>query len=105
MPLSSEKLTRCNEAITAMHQLREDYGDVLVVLDYVSLSDVNNYQPDIEDKRAGEILTEDEMAGVLWHVGKQFGGTSHEILASYVDYALDEHARRKVAQRFSTKNE
>lgn len=105
MPLSADKLARCNEAITALHQLREDYGDVLVVLDYVSLSDINNYQPDTEDKRAGEILTEDEMAGVLWHVGKQVGGTSPDILASYVEYALDEHARRNVTQRFGAKNE
>jgi hypothetical protein len=98
MPLSADKLARCNEALTALHQLRGDYGDVLIVLDYVSLADVNNYQSDTDDKRAGDVLTEEEMSGVLWHVGKQVGGTSPDLIAAHVEYALDEHTRRNTPQ-------
>lgn len=105
MPLSEEKLARCQAAIDALHELREEYGDVLVVLDYVSLSDVSDYQPDSSDERAGAILDEDEMGAVLWHVGKHVGCMSHDILASLVEFALDEHVRRNIAQRFGRKKE
>jgi hypothetical protein len=82
MPLSDETRARCTEALEALSNLREEYGDVLVVLDYVALSDIANYQSDSADGVAGQTLTEEEIQAVLWHVGKHVGGISNDILAS-----------------------
>lgn len=97
MPLSEEKLARSREAFTALHALLEEYADVLVVLDYVLLADVANYQADSEENPAGETLTEDELASVLWRLGKHVGSgeNSQNLLGSLTQFALDENERRK----------
>ncbi len=105
MPLSQEKLERCQAAVEALHAFREEYGDALVVLDYVSLADVSNYHSDSNDIAAGAVLDDDEMSAVLWHVGKHVGCMSQDILASLVEFALDEHVRRSIAQRFSAQKD
>lgn len=97
MPLSEDKLARARLAFAALHALREEYADVLVVLDYVLLSDIANFQADSEENPVGEILTEDELGSVLWRLGKHVGSgqTSQDLLAALIQFALDENERRK----------
>lgn len=99
MPLSEEKIARCQEAMAALTGIREQYADVLVVLDYVMLTDISNYQTDSADGPAGATLNDDEMAAILWHAGKHIGGMSQDILASLVEFAMDEHTRRNLPQK------
>lgn len=96
MGISPEKLARCNEALDAMRAVRNEYADVLVVLDYVSLADIANYQPDAEDQTAGDVLNEEELNAVLWHVGKHVGGASQDVLPALVEFALADHERRNL---------
>ena len=98
MPLSDDNIKRCHAAVEALKAVRKEFEDVLVVLDYVALSDINSYQPDSIDVPAGEILSEEEMAAVLWHVGKHVGGSSQDVLAYLVEFALEEHKRREMKQ-------
>lgn len=105
MPLSEATKERCQIALDALRALREEYADVLVVLDYVSLSDIAKYQSDGDDPIAGEVLTEEEMGAVLWHVGKHIGNASQDVLAALVDFALNDHVRRNIAQRGDKKSE
>ena len=99
MPLSPEKIERCKEAISALKDLRAKYSDVLVVLDFVALTDVAKFQADSDENGpAGETLTEKEMESVLWRLGKHVGcsETSNDLLPSVIQFALDEHARREL---------
>jgi hypothetical protein len=98
MPLSEEKIGRVWEAVKALKQLREEYADVLVVLDYVTLSEVAKFQMDPEEaETADSVLSGDELAGIVWQLGKHIGGheTSIALLPALVRYALDEHERRE----------
>lgn len=99
MPLSQEKIDRCMEAVRALKELREKYSDVLVVLDFVALTDVAKFQADSDENGpAGDTLTEKELESALWRLGKHVGcyETSHDLLPSVVQFALDEHARREL---------
>ncbi len=99
MPLSPEKIARCAEALIALKALRENYSDVLVVLDFVTLTDVAKFQADSDENGpAGETLTEKELESVLWRLGKHVGcsETSNDLLPSVVQFALDEHTRREL---------
>lgn len=96
MSLSPEKTARCNEAVAALRALRDEYSDVLVVLDYVVLDDIATYQSADDDKLAGDVLSEEELNAVLWHVGKHIGGASQDILPALVEFALLDHVRRNL---------
>jgi hypothetical protein len=99
VPLSPEKIARCAEALIALKALRENYSDVLVVLDFVTLTDVAKFQADSDENGpAGETLTEKELESVLWRLGKHVGcsETSNDLLPSVVQFALDEHTRREL---------
>ncbi len=101
MPLSQEKIDRAKEALIAFNKVREQYSDVLVVLDYVTITDVAKYESDSDDGQiAGNELAEDELLAVLWRLGKHVGTseTSHHLLPSHIRFALDEHERKKEQQ-------
>jgi hypothetical protein len=98
MPLSTEKATRAIEPLNDLQALRDNYKDVLVVLDYVTLNDVAKHEIDSDaGQQADDILTDGELEGVLWRLGKHTGSaeTSHSLLPAMVQYALDEHERRE----------
>lgn len=99
MPLSPEKLERARLALVALHDLREEYADVLVVLDYVLISDIAKAQVDSEENPAGDILNDDELASILWRLGKHVGSaeTSQNLLPAFIQFAVDEHERRKLS--------
>lgn len=96
MTVSEEKLQRSREALEILGQLRKNYADVLVVLDYVSFQDIANYTPEFEDAEEAK-LTEDEIAAVLWRLGKHVGSseTSVDLLPSMIQFVLDERERKK----------
>lgn len=101
MPLSQEKIDRAKEALIAFNNVREQYSDVLVVLDYVTIIDVSKYESDSDDGIiAGDMLDEAELLAVLWRLGKHVGTaeTSHHLLPSHIRFALDEHERKKEQQ-------
>lgn len=98
MTISADKLQRSQEALALLTQLRKDYADVLVVLDYVSFQDIANYEPDFDDPdRDGEHLTDDEVESVLWRLGKHVGSseTSVDLLPNIVQFVVDERERKK----------
>lgn len=99
MTISPEKLQRAREALEALQQLRKNYEDVLVVLDYVSVTDIAKYESDSDDgARADSVLTDEEIESVLWRIGKHVGSseTSVNLLPSMIQFALDEHERREL---------
>jgi hypothetical protein len=99
MTISPEKLQRAREALEALQQLRKTYEDVLVVLDYVSVTDIAKYESDSDDgARADSVLTDEEIESVLWRIGKHVGSseTSVNLLPSMIQFALDEHERREL---------
>lgn len=100
MPLSPEKLERARRAIVALHDLREEYADVLVVLDYVVISDIAKSQTDSDETPVGDTLSEDELSSVLWRLGKHVGSaeTSQNLLPALIQFAVDEHERRDAEQ-------
>lgn len=99
MPISSEKHARALAAMAALQAVRDEYKDVLVVLDYVTLADVANHEIDSDDDppNAGAVLSEEALEGVLWRLGKYANSseTSHELLPAMVQYALDDHERKE----------
>lgn len=98
MPLSQEKTDRAIAALNDLQLLRDSYKDVLVVLDYVTINDVAKHEIDSDaGQQADEILTDDELEGVLWRLGKHANSaeTSHSLLPAMVQYALDDHERRE----------
>lgn len=101
MPISAEKRERALKALAQLRALREDYKDVLVVLDFVTLLDIANHEldSDVENAVAGNVLSEEALAGVLWRLGKYANSTetSHELLPAMIQYALDDQ-ERKAAQ-------
>jgi hypothetical protein len=97
MPISADIAKRALEASAALKRLRDEYRDVLVVLDAVTLVDVANYTTDSDEN--GDIsydLDEDELRAILWHLGKHVGSnqTSQDILPAIVRFAMDEHERK-----------
>jgi hypothetical protein len=98
MPLQEEVTERVKEALDRLSDLREAYKDVLVVLDYVTLADIANVQVDSDaGDSAGDLLDEEQLAAVLWRLGKHVGGdeTSHSVLPALIQFALDEKERRE----------
>jgi hypothetical protein len=98
MPLQEEVTARVKEALDRLSDLREAYKDVLVVLDYVTLADIANVQVDSDvGDNAGDLLDEEQLAAVLWRLGKHVGGdeTSHSVLPALIQFALDEKERRE----------
>jgi hypothetical protein len=98
MPLQEEVTERVKEALDRLSDLREAYKDVLVVLDYVTLADIANVQVDSDvGDNAGDLLDEEQLAAVLWRLGKHVGGdeTSHSVLPALIQFALDEKERRE----------
>jgi len=99
MSISELKRDRAWEAINALKKVREEYADVLVVLDVVSVLDIAKFQTDSDDNgQADKILSDDEIGSILWHLGKHVGGsqTSVDLLPAMVQFALDEHERRNL---------
>jgi hypothetical protein len=97
MSLSDSIKQRSAEAANALKQLRENYRDVLVVLDAVTIVDVSKHATDSdENEDISYDLDEDELRAILWHLGKHVGSnqTSHDLLPSIVRFALDEHERK-----------
>lgn len=99
MPISAEKRERAIAALAMLRAIREDYKDVLVVLDFVTLLDIANHEidSDAENAIAGNVLSEEALAGVLWRLGKYANSTetSHELLPAMIQYALDEQERKE----------
>jgi hypothetical protein len=98
MPLQEEVTERVKEALDRLSDLREAYKDVLVVLDYTTLADIANTQVDSDaGETAGDLLDEEQLAAVLWRLGKHVGGdeTSHSLLPALIQFALDEKERRE----------
>lgn len=98
MPLQEEVTARVKEALDRLVDLREAYKDVLVVLDYTTLADIANTQVDSDvGDTAGDLLDEEQLAAVLWRLGKHVGGdeTSHSLLPALIQFALDEKERRE----------
>lgn len=99
MPISAEKRERALAAMTALRAIREDYKDVLVVLDYVTLFDIANHEIDSDSEQgtADKVLSEEELSGILWRLGKYANSTetSHELLPAMIQYALDERERKE----------
>lgn len=99
MPISEEKRQRSMQAIAALKTVRDEYSDVLSILDYVTLVDIAKYGSDSDDvERADDILSDEELAGVLWRLGKYANSaqTSQDLLPALVQYALDEHERKEL---------
>lgn len=97
MPLSDEIRQRSAEAANALKKLRDDYSDVLVVLDAVTIVDVSKFETDSDENTdISHDLDEDELRAILWHLGKHVGSnqTSHDLLPSIVRFAMDEHERK-----------
>jgi len=98
MTISADKIQRASDAVAALQALTKEFSDVLLVLDYVSVNDVLNFDDVDADLSApvSEILTDDDVASILWHLGKHAGGyeTSATILPNIVQYVLDEHERK-----------
>lgn len=97
MPISEEKANRSKQAFFALKALRDEYSDVLVVLDYVTLEEVAKYEIDSDDgARADTVLDDKELEGVLWRLGKYTNSaeTSRNLIPAMVQYALDEHERQ-----------
>ena len=94
MPISPALQDRVNEAIAELAQLREKYADVMVILDYVVLTDIANTLLDSEDEPLGQVLTEKELSFILWKVGQHVGGieSSRTVLPSIAQYTLDQRA-------------
>ena len=98
MPLQEEVTVRVKEALDQLAVLRETYKDVLVVLDYTTLADIANTQVDSDvGDTAGDLLDEEQLAAVLWRLGKHVGGdeTSHSLLPAMIQFELDEKERRE----------
>ena len=98
MPLQEEVTARVKEALDRLGDLREAYKDVLVVLDYATLADIANTQVDSDaGDTAVDLLDEEQLAAVLWRLGKHVGGdeTSHSLLPALIQFALDEKERRE----------
>jgi len=96
MALTEETRCRLNEAYELISKLRNDYSDVLVLLDYVTIADIANYQPDSETKPAGELLSYNELSSVLWRLGRHrlTGENSDNLLPSIIQFVLEEHQWR-----------
>jgi hypothetical protein len=97
MPLSDSIKQRSAEAANALKQLREDYRDVLVVLDAVTIVDISKHAVDSDEHDdISYDLDEDELRAILWHLGKHVGSnqTSQDLLPSIVRFAMDEHERK-----------
>jgi len=100
MPLNEITSERVRSAINDLNALRDKYKDVLVVLDYATLADIANCQIDSDaGETADSELNEEQMAAVLWRLGKHVGGdeTSHSLLPALIQFALDEKERRETA--------
>jgi hypothetical protein len=101
MALSETQFTRVNEALTALQAVRDEFKDVLVVLDYATIADIDNTQIDHDaGDVAGDALTPAQLDAVLWRLGKHVGGdeTSHSLLPAMVQFELDEQERRETPQ-------
>jgi hypothetical protein len=102
MPLSADKIQRSRDAVSALTALLREYSDVLVVLDYVSVDDILQYDDDDTeiDQPLEQILTDDDIEAILWRLGRHAGvyETSANILPSIVQYVLDDY-ERKAAQK------
>lgn len=98
MPLSADKIQRSRDAVSALTALRREYADVLVVLDYVSVDDILQYDDDDTeiDQPLAQILTDDDIESILWRLGRHAGvyETSANILPSIVQYVLDDYERK-----------
>jgi hypothetical protein len=97
MPISEEKQQRSLQAIAALKALRDEYNDVLTVLDYVTLNDIAKHDIDSDDSgRADGVLSDADLEGILWRLGKHANSaqTSLDLLPALVQYAIDEHERR-----------
>lgn len=101
MPLSEETKARAFDAIAALKQVQDTYQDVLVVLDYVTVTDIAKFGLDSDDGSSAEdVLDEKELRSVLWHLGKRVGGfeTSADLLPALVQFAVDEHERQQAME-------
>lgn len=99
MPLSPEKIQRAEEAVVALSALRKEYADVLVVLDYVSIKDIANYELETDEPAvAGAVLDEEALDAIFWRLGKYVGSSevSANLLPNMLQMALDEHERRSL---------
>ena len=108
MPLSDETKERAFAAITALKQVQDTYQDVLVVLDYVNITDIAKFGLDSDDGGSAEdVLSEKELRSVLWHLGKRVGGfeTSADLLTALVQFAVDEHERQQAMDATSEPKE
>lgn len=97
MAISEEKRQRCAQALSALKAVRDEYSDVLAILDYVTLLDIATYGSDDDAIRADDVLSDEELEGVLWRIGKYANSaqTSQDLLPTWVQYALDDHERKK----------
>jgi hypothetical protein len=97
MQISEEKRQRSLQAVEALKALRDEYTDVLIVLDYVTLSDIAKHEIDSDDgARADDVLPDADLEGILWRLGKHANSaqTSLDLLPALIQYAIDEHERR-----------
>lgn len=98
MPISEEKQQRSLQAVAALKAVCDEYRDVLTILDYVTLSDIAKHEVDSEeDVSAGSVLSEEELSGVLWRLGKYANSaqTSIDLIPTLLQYVLDEHERKE----------
>lgn len=98
MAISEEKRQRAIQALAALKTVRDEYSDVLAILDYVTLADIAKYSSDSDDiERADDVLSDEELEGVLWRLGKYANSaqTSQDLLPTLIRYALDEHERKE----------
>jgi len=98
MALSDATIERVQVALSELNALRDAYKDVLVVLDYATLSDIAGTPIDSDSADvAGDALDDEQLGAVLWRLGKHVGGdeTSHSLLPALIQFALDEKERRE----------
>jgi hypothetical protein len=102
MAISEEKIQRSREAIAALQDLSRKYADVLGGLDYVSVDDILNFDDgDIGlSEPLADVLTDDDVESILWHVGKHAGGyeSAATALPNIIQYVLDDHERKSRAK-------
>jgi hypothetical protein len=97
MALSEETVERVKLALAALNAVRDEYKDVLVVLDYTTLADIANAEADSDaGESVGSLLDEEQLAAILWRLGKHVGGddTSHSLLPAIIQFELDDRERR-----------
>jgi hypothetical protein len=97
VPLSTTTAARAEDAIIALQNIREQYKDVLVVLDFVTILDIAA-ERDYDDTEIDliEKLPEDTLKTILWHLGKYVGSNqnSKDILPAIIQFTLAEYERR-----------